>query len=98
MFKGGIASMMQKAQKMQQQVKTAQSEIKILSITSKNNGIEFTINGLYQISNLQLTQETKNNPELTTLLENSFNNASVKIKQLSDEKLKNVTGGIDLGL
>ena len=47
MFKGGMASMMQKAQKMQADMKIAQDEIKQLSCIgeSASGDIKITING-----------------------------------------------------
>ena len=58
MFKGGMASMMQKAQKMQEDMQQAQAEIKNLTATGKAAGgaVQVTINGEHQATNLQIDE------------------------------------------
>ena len=56
MFKGGMASMMQKAQKMQEDMQKAQAEIKNLTATGKAAGgsVQITLNGEHQALTFKL--------------------------------------------
>ena len=58
MFKGGMASMMQKAQKMQEDMQKAQAEIKNLTATGKAAGgaVQVIINGAHQATDLQIDE------------------------------------------
>lgn len=99
MFKGGMASMMQKAQKMQSDMKTAQDEIKLLSCTgeSASGAIKITINGQHQATAVQISENLLDDKEiLEDLVMMAINDASSQVNKISEEKMKGVTGGLDL--
>jgi len=99
MFKGGMASMMQKAQKMQSDIKLAQDEIKLLSCTgeSASGGIKITINGQHQTTAVEIDKGLLNDKEmLEDLIMMAINDASSQVNRISAEKMKGVTGGLNL--
>ncbi len=99
MFKGGMASMMQKAQKMQSDIKLAQDEIKLLSCTgeSASGGIKITINGQHQTTAVEIDKGLLNDKEmLEDLIMMAINDASSQVNRISEEKMKGVTGGLNL--
>ncbi|HIF89136.1 MAG TPA: YbaB/EbfC family nucleoid-associated protein [Candidatus Thioglobus sp.] len=101
MFKGGMASMMQKAQKMQSDMKIAQDEIKLLSCTgeSASGAIKITINGQHQATAVEIDESLLDEKEmLEDLIMTSINDASSQINRISEEKIKDVTGGLNLPL
>lgn len=100
MFKGGMATMMQKAQKMQQNVKTAQAEIKALTVIgTSGNEIRISMNGEYQVSDITINDVILNDKELLTdMLRVAINDATTQIQTISAAKMKEATGGIDLPL
>ena len=99
MFKGGMASMVQKAQKMQSDMKLVQDEIKLLSCIgeSASGGIKVTINGQHQVTALHIDNSLLDDKEmLEDLIMMAINNASSQVNKISEEKMKGVTGGLDL--
>ena len=99
MFKGGMASMMQKAQKMQSDMKLAQDEIKLLSCTgeSASGGIKITINGQHQTTAVEIDKGLLNDKGmLEDLIMMAINDASSQVNRISAEKMKGVTGGLNL--
>jgi len=99
MFKGGMASMMQKAQKMQSDMKLAQDEIKLLSCTgeSASGGVKITINGQHQTTAVEIDKGLLNDKEmLEDLIMMAINDASSQVNRISAEKMKGVTGGLNL--
>jgi DNA-binding YbaB/EbfC family protein len=101
MFKGGMASMMQKAQKMQADMKIAQDEIKLLSCTGKSasGAIRITINGQHQATSVDISESLLDDKEmLEDLIMMAMNDASSQVNIISAEKMKGVTGGLNLSL
>ena len=94
-----MASMMQKAQKMQSDMKLAQDEIKLLSCTgeSASGGIKITINGQHQTTAVEIDKGLLNDKEmLEDLIMMAINDASSQVNRISAEKMKGVTGGLNL--
>ena len=94
-----MASMMQKAQKMQSDMKLAQDEIKLLSCTgeSASGGIKITINGQHQTTAVEIDKGLLNDKEmLEDLIMMAINDASSQVNRISEEKMKGVTGGLNL--
>jgi len=94
-----MASMMQKAQKMQSDMKLAQDEIKLLSCTgeSASGGVKITINGQHQTTAVEIDKGLLNDKEmLEDLIMMAINDASSQVNRISAEKMKGVTGGLNL--
>jgi DNA-binding YbaB/EbfC family protein len=100
MFKGGMASMMQKAQKMQQNVKTAQAEIKNLNIAGKSGTqVVVNMNGEYQVQSINIADEVMQDKELLIdMMRIAINDATTQIQDISAAKIQEATGGLNLPL
>ena len=101
MFKGGMASMMQKAQKMQADMKIAQDEIKQLSCIgeSASGDIKITINGQHEATSVEININLLNDKKmLEDLVMIAINHAESQVNRISEEKMKGVTGGLNLPL
>jgi DNA-binding YbaB/EbfC family protein len=100
MFKGGMASMMQKAQKMQQNVKTAQAEIKNLNIAGKSGTqVVVNMNGEYQVQSINIADEVMQDKELLIdMMRIAINDATTQIQDISAAKMQEATGGLNLPL
>jgi hypothetical protein len=99
MFKGGMASMMQKAQKMQEDMQKAQAEIKDLTATGKAAGgaVQVTINGKHQATDLQIDEGVMDDKDmLEDLILTAINDANKQIADASAAKMKNATGGMKM--
>ena len=99
MFKDGMVSMIQKAKKMQEDMKIAQEEIKSTSCLgeSDSGAVKITLTGEYRVSNIQINESLLTDKEiLEDLIMTALNDASSQISEISKAKLKNVTGGINL--
>jgi len=99
MFKGGMASMMQKAQKMQENMKIAQDEIKLLSCTgeSASGAIKITINGMHEATAVEIDESLLDDKEmLEDLVMMAINDAESQVNTISEEKMRSVTGGLNL--
>ena len=99
MFKDGMVSMIQKAKKMQEDMKIAQEEIKLTSChgESGSGAVKITLTVEYLVTNIQINESLLTDKEvLEDLIMTAFNDASSQISEISKAKLKNVTGGINL--
>jgi len=99
MFNDGMVSMIQKAKKMQEDMKIAQEEIKLTSChgESGSGAVKITLTGEYLVTNIQINESLLTDKEvLEDLIMTALNDASSQISEISKEKLKNVTGGINL--
>ncbi len=99
MFKDGMVSMIQKAKKMQEDMKVAQEEIKSISCQgeSGSGAVQVTLSGEYLVTKIEIDESLLTDKEmLEDLIMTALNDASSQIREISKAKLKNVTGGIDL--
>ena len=99
MFKDGMVSMIQKAKKMQEDMKIAQEEIKstFCQGESGSGAVKITISGEYRVTNIEINETLLTDKDaLEDLIMIAVNDASSQISEISKAKLKNVTGGIDL--
>ena len=99
MFKGGMAGMMQKAKQMQEDMEIAQEEIKLLTCESISScgSIKIVLNGEYKVININIDDSLLSDKEmLEDLIMIAVNDASSKVNSASKDKMKNVTGGLNL--
>jgi hypothetical protein len=99
MFKGGMAGMLQKAKQMQEDMKIAQQEIKLISCQgiAASGAIKVDLNGHYQTTSVEIDDTLLDDKNLLEdLIMADYNDAYKQVKEISDEKLKKVTGWIDL--
>ena len=96
-----MAAMLQKAKQMQEDMKIAQQEIKLISCqgVAASGAIKIILGGHYQTTNVEIDDSLLDDKNLLEdLLMVAYNDASRQVKEISDEKLKKATGGIDLPL
>ena len=99
MFKGGMASMLQKAKQMQEDMKTAQQEIKLISCQgiAASGAVKVTLSGQYQTTSIEIDDSLLDDKDLLEdLIMAAYNDASRQVKEISDEKLRSATDGINL--
>ena len=99
MFKGGMAGMLQKAQKMQEEMQKAQAEIKNLKVEgSAGNGmVKLELSGEYELKSISIDDQLMDDKEfLEDLLVTAYNEAHSKVKKESESRMKGVTGGMSL--
>ncbi len=99
MFKGGMASMMQKAQKMQEDVQKAQADIKNLTATGQAaaGAVQISINGEHQATNIQIDEGVMDDKDmLEDLILTAINDANKQITDASTKTMKNATGDMKL--
>ena len=94
-----MAGMMQKAQKMQEDMQKAQEEIKNLSVVGSAAGgaVEISLNGEHVANNIKIDPSVMDDKEmLEDLILTAINDANQKIANASAEKMKAATGGMKL--
>ena len=99
MFKGGMAGMMQKAKQMQEDMETVQREIKSLSCEglAASGALKVEMNGDFKVTDVSIDESLFSDKEmLEDLIIIAVNDASTKINEISKNKMKNVTGGLNL--
>lgn len=99
MFKGGMAGMMQKAKQMQEDMEAVQREIKSLSCKglAASGALKVEMNGDFKVTDISIDESLFSDKEmLEDLIIIAVNDASTKINEISKNKMKNVTGGLNL--
>ena len=94
-----MAGMMQKAQKMQEEMQKAQAEIKDLTATGKAAGdsVKITISGEHQVIDIQIDEGVMDDKDmLEDLILTAMNDATKQISDVSASKMKSATGGMKL--
>lgn len=94
-----MAGMMQKAQKMQEDMQKAQEEIKNLSVVGSAAGgaVQISLNGEHVANNIKIDPSVMDDKEmLEDLILTAINDANQKIANASAEKMKAATGGMKL--
>ena len=94
-----MAAMLQKAKQMQEDMKIAQQEIKLISChgIAASGAVKVTLSGQYQTTSIEIDDSLLDNKNLLEdLITTAYNDASAQVKEISDEKLRSATGGINL--
>ncbi|GGZ88438.1 nucleoid-associated protein [Ignatzschineria indica] len=100
MFKGGIAGMMQKAQRMQKEMEKAQEALADITVTGESGAglvkIEMSCRHVVRAIRIDDSLMSDDKEMLEDLLGAAFNDALAKVEQTSSEKMSEVTGGLGL--
>ena len=96
-----MQSMMKKARKMQEEMKTLQDEIKqkTVDVTVGGGAVSVIMNGDKQITSLTISKDAidPNDAEmLEDLIATAVNEASRKVDDMVSENMSKVTGGLGL--
>ena len=99
---GDLANLMKNAGKIQELMKQTQDELAKMLITGEAGAgmVVATVNGASELINLDISDEAlKESKEvLSELIIAAVNNANAKAKQISQEKMMAVSGGLMGGL
>jgi len=100
-MKGDIAKLMQQAQKMQSEVKKAQSEISDMLVEGQSGGglVKATINGEHIVQRVEIDDdvwEENDKAMLEDLVAAAFNSAVQTLKLKTKAKLQSLTHAFDM--
>jgi nucleoid-associated protein EbfC len=97
--KGGMAGLMQQAQKMQENLKKAQDEIARMEIEGQAGAgmVKVTMTGKQECKRVQIDPGVMDDKEmLEDLITSAINDAARKLEAASSEKMGAMTGGMNL--
>jgi len=89
----------QQMRDMQKKMKQVQSDLQKQQITVSNNTVQITMTGEQKVVDVQLNPDVVGIPNRETLekvLQDTINEAIEKVQKLSVEKMKDVTGGMNI--
>jgi len=99
-MKEQLGQLMQQAQRMQEDLKRAQEEIAKLEVTGSAGGgmVEVTMTGRHEVRRVRIDREMiTDDPEMAEdMVAAAFNDAVNKVAEVSQQKLGNVSSGMNL--
>lgn len=98
-MKGGIGNLMKQAQKMQEDMQKAQSEIAAMQVEGKSGGglVSVVMNGRHELHKVNIDDSLMDDKEmLEDLLAAAVNDAVQRLESVTKEKLGGVTNGMNL--
>lgn len=99
-MKNPLASLMQQAQQMQENLKKAQEEIAAMEVTGESGGglVKLVMNGKREVLKLSIDDSLvkEDRDMLEDLVAAAVNDAVRKVGKLKQEKLSSLTGGLEL--
>ena len=97
--KGGMAGLMQQAQRMQENLKKAQDEIQRMEVEGQAGAgmVKVTMTGKHECRRVQIDTGVMDDKDmLEDLITATINDAAKKIEQVSSEKMGSLAGGMGL--
>ncbi len=97
--KGGMAGLMQQAQKMQENLKKAQDEIARMEVEGQAGAgmVKVMMTGKHECKRVQIDSGVMDDKEmLEDLITSAINDAARKLEAASSEKMGAMTGGMNL--
>jgi len=99
-MKNPLASLMQQAQQMQENLKKAQEELAAMEINGESGGglVKIVMNGKREVLKLSIDDSLLKDDRdmLEDLVAAAVNDAVHKVGKLKQEKLSSLTGGLEL--
>ena len=100
MMKGGIAGLMQQAQKMQEKMQKAQEELAHKEVEGQAGAgmVKVTMTGKHVVKRVQIDPKlvAEDRDMLEDLMVAAFNDAVNRVEQVTQESLGGVTAGMQL--
>lgn len=99
MFKGNLSGIMKQAQQMQENMQKLQEEIAATEVVGESGAglVKFTMTGEYQAQQITIDPSAWDDKEmLEDLIVAAVNDATRKIKKMSEEKVNSLKAGIPL--
>lgn len=101
-MKNPLAGLMQQAQRMQENLQSIQEELASSEVLGESGGglVKVRMTGKRQVVHLQIDPSLKEGAIdlLEDLVAAAFNDAVNKVRALKEDKMKALTGGVDLPL
>ncbi len=97
--KGGMAGLMQQAQRMQENLKKAQEEIQRMEVEGQAGAgmVKITMTGKHECRRVQIDPGVMDDKDmLEDLITAAINDAAKKVDQVSQEKMGSLAGGMGL--
>ena len=92
--------MLKQAQKMQQEVESAQDQIAEMEVDHSCNGIKVIAKGDFTIKSITITDDelvqSKDKEMLEDLILLAVNGAITKVREMTESKLSSITGGLNI--
>lgn len=102
MMKGGLGNLMKQAQAMQENMQKAQEELANIEVSGESGGglVKLVMNCRHDVKSVSIDPELMGDVDdkeiLEDLLAAAVNDAVRKVEKTSAEKMKGLTGGMDL--
>ena len=100
MMKGGIAGMMKKAQKMQEDMMKAQEALADINVMGESGAglVKIEMSCRHVVRKIEIDDSLLSDDKemLEDLIGAAFNDALAKVESTSQERMKSVTGGFEL--
>ncbi len=100
MFKGGIAGMMQKAQKMQKDMEKAQAALADMTVTGEAGAglVKIEMSCRHVVRSIRIDDSLMEDDKemLEDLIGAAFNDALRKVETTAETEMSKVTGGMNL--
>jgi DNA-binding YbaB/EbfC family protein len=102
MMKGGLGNLMKQAQAMQENMQKAQAELANIEVTGESGGgmVKLVMTCRHDVKSVSIDPELFGDVDdkeiLEDLLAAAVNDAVRKVEKTSEEKMKGMTGGMEL--
>lgn len=100
MTQGGLGNLMKQAQKIQQDMKKAQEELKNLEVEGQAGGglVKIVMTGKHEVRKVCIEDSLlgEDRDMLEDLVAAAINDASNKVEQLTKDQLSSLTGSLNL--
>lgn len=98
--KGGLGGIMKQAQKMQEEMQKAQAEIAAMEVTGESGGglVSVVINGAHECKRVNIDDSLMEDDKemIEDLVAAAFNDAVQRLATVSQERMADVTSGMNL--
>ncbi|RZU98160.1 hypothetical protein EV698_0401 [Spiribacter vilamensis] len=98
-MKGGLGNMMKQAQRMQEEMQKAQSELAEMEITGQAGGgmVSVVMTGRHEVKRVSIDESVYDDREMVEdLVAAAFNDAAQKLEQETQERMGGLTDGLNL--
>ena len=99
-MKGGLGNLMKQAQQMQADMQKAQQEIASLEVTGESGGglVKVTMTGRHEARRVEIDDSlvADDKDMLEDLIAAAINDAAHKLEAVTQERMSNVTAGMNL--
>jgi len=98
-MKGGIGNMMKQAQRMQEEMQKAQAELAEMEVTGQAGGgmVSVVMTGRHEVRRVTIDESVYDDREMVEdLVAAACNDAVQKLEQVTQERMANVTEGMNL--